>query len=131
MVVSKINTRKLLKVKNKVSSSEGYGGGSVSLEQDLISEYSRLLMEREMSKRGEDLSEDKFLLPHFKTFQRKVGAPLVCQFRCLGSGSGSAKIWGSLDLDPRAKYQPKTAKNLPKPKSELLKKRDLKKFPRL
>ncbi|XP_023330325.1 uncharacterized protein LOC111702785 [Eurytemora carolleeae] len=31
----------------------------------------RLLMEREMSKRGEDLSEDKFLLPHFKTFQRK------------------------------------------------------------
>jgi len=31
----------------------------------------RLLMEREMKNRGEEISEDKFLLPHYKTYKKK------------------------------------------------------------
>jgi len=42
-----------------------------------------------------------------------------------GSGFGSAKICGFMDLDPRANYQPKTAEKL---KSELLKKERLSKI---
>ena len=47
-------------------------------------------------------------------------------------GSGHTKMCGSMDLDPRAKYQPKTERKkvlLSKPKSELLKKARLLKFP--
>jgi len=50
-----------------------------SVEKDVVTEPKhftvppllRLLMEREMKKRGEEVTEDRFLLPHFKTFKTK------------------------------------------------------------
>ena len=63
---------------------------------------------------------------YFVSFYQRLGSGSVGSARFWLPGSGSAKICGSTDPDPRCKYQPKTAKKKhfnSKLKSELLKKK--------